>query len=281
MYEERVFIVKKIKVIVIENNVLMANMISTCLKEDRRFDVVAVLSNGEEGIRYINSFSPDVVLLDLIMPEMDGFEFLSRVCCFTQKTKFLILSSLNDEYFIRKAFDLGATYYLLKPFSNSVLKERIIDIASQKVIENNEFTPISDEKVFYEKYELGDTASTEEDSKNKLYERISDILHSIGIPANIIGFKTLKEAIFLAIEQPDLVFSITKGLYPEVALRTNSTVHGVERAIRHAIDISWSRGKIDHINSIFGMQIYSKNEKPTNSEFIALLSDKLIAEGVK
>lgn len=273
---------KKIKVVIIEDNALMANMISTCLKDDKRFDVLGAFNNGEEGIRIISSLLPDIVVLDLIMPEMDGFELLNRSLINNKKTKYLIVSSLNDDYFIKKAFSLGAKYYLVKPFSNNVLKERIIDIVNHEIIEENEYSDeIINEELIVSRKEEQVSQNNNDDSKNKLNERISNILHSIGIPANIVGFKMLKEAIFIAIEKPELVFSITKGLYPEVAIRTNSTSHGVERAIRHAIDISWSRGKIDYVNSIFGMQIYSKNEKPTNSEFIALISDKLLSEGIK
>lgn len=263
---------RKIKIIVIEDNDLMIEMIKSCLENEPEFEIIGMAQNGENGLNLIQSLLPDVVLLDLILPGMDGFEILSKASRYYPSVKFLVLSSLSDDYFVKKALQFGAAYYLVKPFNGSILKERIMDLLSvdQKKIEIKQ--PIQ------KPITINKEEEKVEDYKAKLSDKISNILLSIGIPANLVGYKILKEAILVAIEQPDLIYSITKGLYPEVAARLNTTVSGVERAIRHVIDTSWSRGKMENINAILGMHVYSNNEKPTNSEFIALLSDKLVAE---
>lgn len=260
---------KKIKVVIIEDNELMVEMIKESLVEENDIEIVGVSKNGEDGFKLVQSLLPDVVLLDLIMPGMDGFEVLSKSNKYYPHTKFLVISSLSDDYFVKKALSFGAAYFIVKPYSKSVLKERIYDLVNNGLINIEEK---HDTEIVIKKES---TANEFIKEKNVLQDKISDILLSIGIPANIIGFEILKEAIILAMEQPDLVYSITKGLYPELAKRLNNTVHGVERAIRHAIDTSWNKGRIDNINAILGVHVFSKNEKPTNSEFIAMLSRKL------
>jgi two-component system response regulator (stage 0 sporulation protein A) len=182
---------------------------------------------------------------------MDGFSVLERMA--KGVTKVIIASALSQDVFISKAMNLGADYYMLKPFSYQSLEEKILD-CTKKVAR-----PV----------------------KNKtLDERITNIFITVGIPAHIKGYQFLREAIKMAIENPDIINSITKRLYPSVAERFSTSSSKVERAIRHAIEVAWNRGKIENINSLFGVRVYNYNEKPTNGEFIALVADKMLLESV-
>ena len=170
----------------------------------------------------------------------------------------MVLSSLSLEGFITKALNLGVSYYMIKPFNIEVLKERLKDILNDKELKSNVFT---------------------KKSKN-LEEKITNIFITVGIPAHIKGYQFLREAIKMAIDSPDIINSITKKLYPQIAEKFETSASKVERAIRHAIEVAWNRGKIENINTLFGVKVYSNNEKPTNGEFIALVADKMLLEGV-
>ena len=163
--------------------------------------------------------------------------------------------------FAQKAIDLGASYYLAKPVANDVLIKRINSILQEDEENVKKF-------------------STTKSPKNRaLDEKISNIFITVGIPAHIRGYQFLREAIKMAIDEPDVINSITKQLYPTIAQRFSTSASKVERAIRHAIEVAWNRGKIENINSLFGLKVYSSNEKPTNGEFIALVADKMLIEG--
>ena len=212
---------------------------------------VDVAANGKEGLEKADGV--DCVLLDLVMPVMDGFAFLEN---FNKKsTKIIAVSALSQDVFIAKAMEGGCDYYLLKPVSVDVIIQKVEEALVQKTLKR----PV----------------------KNKtLEERITKIFISVGIPPHIKGYQYLREAIKLSIEDPDIINSITKKLYPGVAAKFDTSPSKVERAIRYAIEVGWNRGKIENINSLFGVRVYSQNEKPTNGEFIALVADKLLLESV-
>lgn len=227
--------------------------------------LVGSAGSGKDAIDRISKLCPDVAVLDLVLPFSDGFAVLEH---FQRegynKTKFIVLSSLTHENFIIKALSLGASYYMLKPVNCELLEQRIIEIAKQaeelKAMPRN----VDNKRVL----------------KNKnLDERISNIFVSVGIPAHIKGYQFLREGIKLAVDNPQIINSITKGLYPAIANRYSTSSSKVERAIRHAIEVAWNRGKIENINSLFGVKVYTSNDKPTNGEFIALLADKMLLEG--
>lgn len=217
--------------------------------DSEQYDVT-VAYNGKDGLEKSNE--ADCVLLDLVMPIMDGFAFLEK---FDKKSaKVIAVSALSQDVFIAKAMELGCDYYLLKPTPvESIVKkvEEALNQKSRRLIKNK-----------------------------SLEERITKIFISVGIPPHIKGYQYLREAIKLSIEDPDIINSITKKLYPGVAQRFDTSPSKVERAIRHAIEVGWNRGKIENINSLFGVRVYSQNEKPTNGEFIALVADKLLLESV-
>lgn len=239
----------KTRVLVIDDNVEFANELKGAF--DPGSYEVDVAYNGKDGLEKADG--ADCILLDLVMPVMDGFAFLER---FDKKSsKIIAVSALSQDVFIAKAMESGCDYYLLKPMAIEAIVAKVEEALSQKTIRR----PI----------------------KNKtLEERITKIFISVGIPPHIKGYQYLREAIKLSIEDPDIINSITKKLYPGVAERFDTSPSKVERAIRHAIEVGWNRGKIENINSLFGVRVYSQNEKPTNGEFIALVADKLLLESV-
>ena len=211
--------------------------------------------DGKEARKHLDESIPDVVITELVMSGEDGFALLEKY----HDAKFIVASELKSEVFIIKSLDLGAKYYLVKPVEYSVLEQRIVDV--------------------YEGEKLsGKTVRKKSISEKTLDERISSIFVSVGIPAHIKGYQFLREGIKLAVDNPPIINAITKSLYPSIARRFNTTSSKVERAIRHAIEVAWSRGKIENLNSIFGVKVYNSSDKPTNGEFIALLADKMLLE---
>ncbi len=224
---------------------------------NENFEVVGSTSNGEELINLIKTNNPDVVIMDIVLKGCDGFKVLENID--KNKTNVIIQSSLSMDGFINKAISMGAKYYCIKPFDIETLKERIKDIINPEKTQSNIF--------FNSK------------PNNQLEEKITNIFITVGIPAHIKGYQFLREAIKLAIANPEIINSITKKLYPTIAEKYDTSASKVERAIRHAIEVAWNRGKIENINNLFGIKVYSSNEKPTNGEFIALVADKMLIEG--
>jgi len=209
---------------------------------------------GVDARKYIEQTDADVIVTDLVMAGEDGFALIEKY----KNKKFIVASSLKSEVFIVKALDLGASYYLIRPIEFPLLAQRINQLAEKQ--------PQS--KVVWRKSVADKT----------LDERISSIFVSVGIPAHIKGYQFLREGIKLVVDNPTIINSITKHLYLSIAERFDTSASKVERAIRHAIEVAWNRGRIENINSLFGVKVYSSADKPTNGEFIALLADKMLLE---
>lgn len=225
--------------------------------EANNFTVVATTNSGDELTKLIASNKPDVVIMDIVLQGMDGFKVLENVK--GTNSKIIIQSALSMDGFINKAITLGASYYCIKPFDVETLIDRVNDVlAPQK----------EQSKVYFNAK-----------MPNQIEEKITNIFITVGIPAHIKGYQFLREAIKLAIANPEIINSITKKLYPTIAEKYDTSASKVERAIRHAIEVAWNRGKIENINNLFGIKVYSSNEKPTNGEFIALVADKMLIEG--
>ena len=237
-----------------ENKETIEKFLNNVQKE--RFNIVATASNGVDLLGLIKQYNPDVVIMDLILPELDGFAVMEKLNAEQINTNIIIHTSLSLNGFVNKAMNLGAKYYAIKPFSSQLLLERVEDIINLK-----EENIVDNPKSF------------------KMEEKITNIFITVGIPAHIKGYQFLREAIKLAIANPEIINSITKKLYPTIAEKYSTSASKVERAIRHAIEVAWNRGKIENINNVFGLKIYSSNEKPTNGEFIALVADKMLIEG--
>ena len=258
----------QIKVVIIDNNLQMTDHIAENIESDN-LAVVGKFDDVEKALNYLNSHEVDIVLSDIVLPKEDGFSFLNKLNSLHLESapKVIILSALSSDNFVSKALSMGASYYMVKPCDYITLKERIADFAYNK---------------FNNTTKLATTTRTAiiNPIKNKqLEERISNIFITVGIPAHIKGYQFLREAIKMAIDNPEIINSITKKLYPSIAERFDTSSSKVERAIRHAIEVAWNRGKIENINSLFGIRVYSNNEKPTNGEFIALVADKMLIEG--
>ena len=224
---------------------------------NENFEVVGKTNSGSELINLVKDIKPDVVIMDIVLLNCDGFKVLEE--CGKSETCFVINSSLSSNGFINKAMDMGAKYYCIKPFDLQTLQERVLDILNPTTKTNS--------LVYSGK------------TNNVIEEKITNIFITVGIPAHIKGYQFLREAITLAIVNPEIINSITKKLYPTIAEKYDTSASKVERAIRHAIEVAWNRGKIENINNLFGIKVYSSNEKPTNGEFIALVADKMLIEG--
>ena len=260
---------KKIKLMVVDDSEEFINNVKESYLDDETVDIIATAENGIDAITKIQNFCPDVVVLDLVMPEVDGFGVLAGIdyAKMNKKPNFIIASQLTGDNFINKAISLGASYYLVKPVNMTMLKERVKEFGGLSAPKKN--SSFEDKLV----------EQALKRSQRTLDEKLSNIFITVGIPAHIKGYQFLREAIKMAIDSPDIINSITKKLYPSIANKFDTSPSKVERAIRHAIEVAWNRGKIENINNIFGIKIYTANDKPTNGEFIALLADKMIMEG--
>lgn len=259
----------QISVLIADENKEVLKSAKSLLEEDENVSIVFIANSGEEALNNILQNKPDVVVLDVLLSGIDGFTVIEEAKNNSAKSKFIITSALSSETFVQKAMNLGVEYYMVKPVDPAILLKRILDLfqtsSSAKEISN----PLVEKP-----------ASVYDVSKNKqLEEKITNIFITVGIPAHIKGYYFLREAIKMAIDNPEVINSITKQLYPSIAERFSTSASKVERAIRHAIEVAWNRGKIENINSVFGVKVYSSNEKPTNGEFIALVADKMLIEG--
>ncbi len=251
---------QKIKVAIVDDSQQMKKIVQTNFVSDEEFEVLEI-NDGGNAISEIKAFLPQVVVLDLVLPNRDGFSVLAELKTLDITPKIIVCSALTNENFIKKALDYGADNFISKPCSFSALKDAILDALAPQ--EENNVVSIKKENSKEHK---------------KLDEKISNIFITVGIPAHIKGYQFLREAIKMTISSPDIINSITKRLYPNIAKRFSTSPSKVERAIRHAIEVAWNRGKIENINTVFGLPVYDSNDKPTNGEFIALVADKMLVE---
>ena len=247
----------KTKILVVDDSAETINNIKSKLLEDENFEFVGQAQNVADGYNLIVKNRPDVVIIEIVLKGQDGFELMEKCQQEGLKVKFFVHSALSQETFVDKAMKLGAVYYLAKPFNGDVFMKRLKEATTN----------------------VSKTQTTKSQAR-ELDEKISNIFITVGIPAHIKGYQFLREAIKMAISEPEIINSITKKLYPSIAEKFDTSSSKVERAIRHAIEVAWNRGKIENINSLFGVKVYSDNDKPTNGEFIALVADKMLLEGV-
>lgn len=244
---------------------LMANM----TKEE--LNIMDKVSDGEAAIESIRKYKPDIVLLDICLPIIDGLAVMETIGADEElsDTTFVVVTSVGSQRLIRCAFELGATYYILKPYNPIQLVARVKQIFKRK---KELYMEASDELVC-----IPNKAGLVRTTDN-IESDVTDIIRDIGIPANIKGYQYIREGIIMAVNDANMLNYITKLLYPTIAKKYKTTSSSVERAIRHAIEVAWSRGQIDVINDMFGYTVNAGKGKPTNSEFIALISDKLRIE---
>jgi two-component system response regulator (stage 0 sporulation protein A) len=254
---------KRLNVAIADDNERMVEILDQIVQKDEDFQIIGKANNGEDVFYMIKEKEPDVVLLDLIMPKMDGLSVMERINndqTMKKHPKFIVISAIGQEAITEDAFSLGAHYYIMKPFVNDTVLNRV---KALKNLISNENTKIRN------------CGCREEDSWENLENDVTDMIHEVGVPAHIKGYQYLRDAIIMVIEEPEMLNSITKILYPTIAKRNQTTPSRVERAIRHAIEVAWSRGNMDIINSLFSYTVSTGKGKPTNSEFIALIADKI------
>lgn len=240
---------KRIRLIILENDEENAGRLKEYFTGDERFELLAVTGDGEEGLRLIREYRPEAALIGLYLSGIDGIGVLERLRTEDEGCLAVMMGAYTDDALISRIMSKGAYYYLVKPFSPEVAAERILEGKEDGVVTV---------------------------SRKTLDEEISNIFISIGIPPHIKGYAYLREGIKLAVNKPSIINKVTKELYPKIGEKFDTSASKVERAIRHAIEVAWNKGRIDAINSVFGSRVYIGTEKPTNSEFIALVADKLI-----
>ena len=247
---------KKINVLMIDDNLQLVDMVKEYFSSHAVIEVVKTASSGKEGLDLIKSNNYDLIILDLIMPGMDGVKVLEELDKENLDLKIIVLTSYNSPEIIRKVSGLGIKYFMLKPFELSDLENKILEYATDTVYNKKTIN------LLYSNLQMS----------------ITKLLHELGVPSHIKGYSYIKEGINLIFNEPSLASAITKELYPAIAKKYDTTNSRVERAIRHAIEVSWNRGNWELMEEIFGYSVDIDKAKATNSEFIVTLADKLRLE---
>lgn len=255
---------EKLNVAIADDNERMLGLLGEIISSDEELEVIGTAKDGDEAYRVIKEKQPDVVLLDIVMPKLDGLGVLEKVNndqSIKRHPAFIMVSAIGQERITEDAFNKGADYFIMKPFDNEMVIDRIKHVRNQK--NHSEQRKVN-------AYERVESLSQE-----SLEAEVTEIIHEVGVPAHIKGYQYLREAIIMSVNDMEMLNSITKILYPGIAKKFDTTPSRVERAIRHAIEVAWSRGKMDTIDEMFGYTINNGKGKPTNSEFIALITDRI------
>jgi two-component system response regulator (stage 0 sporulation protein A) len=250
---------RKNKIIIFDNNEEFNKGLSEFYNNNDNIEIISNLKDVNEVVEYVSNNKVDIVVTDLVLKNADGFYLIEQLKKTENCPKIIVASAIFEDNFIKRAFSLGISYYMIKP-----VDYKLLDVRINEVLNGSDDEPVARKPILRNK---------------QLEEKITNIFITVGIPAHIKGYQFLREAIKMAIDNPDIINSITKRLYPSIAERFETSSSKVERAIRHAIEVAWNRGKIENINSLFGIRVYTNNEKPTNGEFIALVADKMLIEG--
>ena len=258
-----------INIIIADDNKEFCNILNDYLLNQRDIVVTGIANDGVEALKLIEEKKPDLVVLDIIMPHLDGLGVLERLNTMDvdPMPRIIVLSAVGQDKITQRAIALGADYYVVKPFDMDVFIKRI-----RQMFNNTIYSDDVKKTLTY--------ADNNENKINKnepvdLFTEITNIIHEIGVPAHIKGYMYLREGISMVVNDIELLSAVTKELYPSIGKKFNTTASRVERAIRHAIEVAWSRGQVETINKIFGYTIHNQKGKPTNSEFIAMVADKL------
>lgn len=266
---------ENVNVVIVDDNPMILNTLDEVISSEAGLSVIGRADNGKDAIDMIKDTQHDVVLLDLVMPQMDGITVVENIKKKTSMLKnpaFIILSAVGGEQMTEEAFQAGANYFLMKPFDKDILVNKIRRIGKRpvrpvpgKVLEAPLKAATPEEAAM----------NREEYMKEHLETDITKMLHELGIPAHIKGYQYLRDAISMVVRDREMMEAVTKILYPEIAKKNYTSSSRVERAIRHAIEVAWGRGSLEVIDELFGYTISTGKGKPTNSEFIALIADKI------
>jgi len=260
-----------INIVIVDDNKEFCTILNDYLSNEKDIVITGIANDGEVALKLIQEKKPDVVILDIIMPRLDGLGVLERLneMDVNPMPRVIILSAIGQDKITQRAISLGADYYILKPFDMDILVKRV-----RQMINNAKYSDDLKKALIY----YDDNENENKMNKSKpvdMITEITNIIHEIGIPAHIKGYMYLREAISMVVNDIELLSAITKELYPSIGKKYNTTATRVERAIRHAIEVAWSRGQVETIIEIFGYTTNNKKGKPTNSEFIAMVADKL------
>ncbi len=269
--KKRGIFMEKIRIVIADDNRDFINILQEFINRQDDMEVVGIAKDGVEALEVLEKTPADILVLDIIMPILDGLGVLEKLNTENIKgnLKVIVLSAVGQDMITQKAVEYGADYYIVKPFDMEVFAKRIRQLLNTGTIEQN--NKINEFNLNH----VSNTTINKGMKKNRIEAQITKIIHEVGVPAHIKGYIYLREAIAMVIDNIDLLSAVTKELYPSIAKKYNTTASRVERAIRHAIEVAWGRGKIDTINSLFGYTINNEKGKPTNSEFIAMIADKL------
>ncbi len=274
------------RILIADDNREFAELLSEYLNDQLDMQVVGMASNGHDVLTMTEELQPDVLVLDIIMPVLDGIGVLERLRQMAHITlpRVIMLTAFGQDAVTKRALDLGALYYVLKPFDMDLLVERIRDVVSQDMyIERARAVSGVSGATFAVHTGIGHPPATARlvsiNTKTRSVDQlITTVIHEIGVPAHIKGYQYLREAIVMVYHNVEILGSVTKVLYPQIAEQFCTTPSRVERAIRHAIEVAWSRGNTEAIGQVFGYTVSMSKAKPTNSEFIAMVADKLRIE---
>lgn len=254
---------KSEKIAIFESNEEFLTELKEYVSETDGLEVCAATENGNVAIDMIKRNSPTAAIVDLVLTGLYGFGVLDYIRENNPDCLTIAIGGFKDDKIVDQAIERGAVYYLAKPVSPQTVVDRIRDLSNTRAVNYMSVSDVRDKR-----------------KASSLDEKISNIFITIGVPPNIKGFSYLREGIKLAVNDPSIINKVTKELYPKIAEKFATTSSKVERAIRHAIEVAWNRGRSDAISSIFGARVYIGSERPTNSEFIALVADKLILESL-
>ena len=257
---------KNVKLIIADDNRNFCQMLQNYLQSQDDLSIIGVANNGLEAWEIIQTQEPDLIILDLVMPNLDGLGVLERINGRTTMTrpKIIMLTAFGQESLTHQAMMLGVDYFLLKPVDLDILTKRIRSLTQ-------DLSTTAPEQFSSSAYPIVTTVG----STLNLVSEVTTLMHQIGIPAHVKGYQYIRDAILMVVEDISLLGAVTKELYPGIAKKYDTASSRVERGIRHAIQLAWERGNKDSLKRIFGYSMNIENQKPTNSEFIALLADKL------
>ena len=262
---------EKMKILIVDDNAEFVKLLTLFINSQKDMEVVGTLNDGNSVVAKVKELKPDVMLLDIIMPERDGLAVLEDLDdqALEKRPYTVIMSAIGQEKITGKAMALGASYYVIKPFDLETLVGRIRELA----VSTNTFYESKGSKYV--------STKSIKINKEPVEVKVTNLIHDLGVPAHIKGYQYLREAIMMAVANEEIINAVTKSLYPLLANKYDTTPSRVERAIRHAIEVAWNRGEIAVHDKIFGYTVNSNKGKPTNSEFIALIADKIRLESVQ
>lgn len=252
----------KIKIVLADDNKEFLEVLADYFRSEDDMDLVGLAYNGHDALTLIASENPDILILDIIMPHLDGLGVLEKLVEMPVRPYVVVLTSFGQEMMTQRAVQMGADYYILKPFDLDVLGKRVRQLVGR------EGAPQQPMRIL----KLDNNEKTE---TRTLDVDVTKVIQQMGVPAHVKGYQYLRESIIAVVQDVNLLGAVTKVLYPMIAKRYNTTPSRVERAIRHAIELAWDRGNVEYLNTFFGYTINVEKGKPTNSEFIAIVADQL------